>query len=105
MVSGVNLAYKDAEYTIIPKIPFGDITDPIAAARAKNDPEEGIFATAQRLEQMLGRAFRAADDQNEVLITDIMFKLFLAKYKYMLSPWVRELVHCVDVLPEPLEAL
>lgn len=105
MGTGVSLDYRAAEYAVIPKMPFENISDPLLVARSAEDPEHGIFQAAKNLLQMTGRLVRAPDDQGETLITDEMFGMFRGRYKYMLPKYFWDVVRKVDELPEPLEAL
>lgn len=105
MTMGVDLKYKDAEYTIIPKIPFENITDPLFIARSKADPDYGFYIAAQTLLQAIGRAMRAEDDQCETLITDKNFEVYMTRYRHMLPRYFWDAVQQVKELPEPLPTL
>jgi Rad3-related DNA helicase len=105
MGTGVNLPYKDAEYAIIPKIPFENPYDPLLMAKSAEDPEHGYFQAAKTLLQMVGRIVRAEDDRGETLITDTNFQIFRTKYKYLLPQYFWQAFQKIDELPEPPEAL
>lgn len=104
--TGISLDGRQCEYTIIPKIPFESITDPLNMARAAEDPNYGIYQAAQTLIQSIGRAMRSAKDQNETLITDSVFGMFYnGSYRKMLPNWIWDAVQRVESLPAPLEGL
>jgi Rad3-related DNA helicase len=103
--TGIDLKYKDAQYTIIPKIQFPDITDPLYIARSEDNPDYGWYYAGMKFTQSIGRAMRAADDLNETLVTDSMFGVMMSRYRRMIPDWVWSAVRKTPNLPEPLEAL
>ena len=68
--TGVDFKYQIAEYQIIPKVPFPDMSSPLVKARAKHDKEYIPYVTMQTLVQNAGRPVRADDDHGETFITD-----------------------------------
>lgn len=103
--TGIDLKYQDAQYTIIPKVPFPDITDPLHVARSEDNPDYGWYHAGTKLTQSIGRAMRAEDDQNETLITDMSFGTFMSRHRRMIPDWLWAAVTRVTQLPYPLEAL
>ena len=103
--TGIDLAYKGAQYTIIPKVPFPDINDPLLIARAEDHPDFSWYHAGLTFTQAIGRAMRAEDDLNETLVTDAAFGRFMSSYRGMIPDWVWAAVRLVPTLPEPLEAL
>jgi Rad3-related DNA helicase len=103
--TGIDLKYRDAQYTIIPKVPFPDITDPLHVARSEDNPDYAWYHAGIKMTQSLGRAMRAADDLNETLITDATFGAFMARHRRLIPNWVWPAVCRVKQLPMPLEAL
>lgn len=103
--TGIDLPYKQAQYTIIPKMPFPDMTDPLLAARAEDHPDYAYYHAGIAFTQSIGRAMRAVDDLNETLVTDAAFGAFMSRYRNMIAEWVWSSVKRVATLPAPLEAL
>jgi len=104
-MTGIDLPGTLAEYTIIPKIPFADITDPLHKARSEDNPDYGWYDAGLKLVQSIGRAMRSKDDRNECLITDKAFGAYLGQHKNMLPDWIRSAVVRVTELPTPAERL
>jgi Rad3-related DNA helicase len=102
--TGIDLKYKQCEYTIIPKVPFPDITDPLHMARSEDNPDYSWYHAGIKLTQSIGRAMRAEDDQNETLITDMAFGTFMSRHRQMIPGWIWDAVQ-VGTPPSPLEAL
>lgn len=103
--TGIDLKYKDAQYTIIPKVPLPDWTDPWLKARTEDHPDYAWYHAGIALTQSLGRAMRADDDQNETLIIDAVFGEYMSRFHYMIPEWVWPSVQYVRELPMPLEPL
>lgn len=105
IVEGHSFAYRDAEYTIIPKIPFADTRSPIHRARTSLDRTYGMLETCVAVRQMSGRAMRADDDQNETLILDRQFLWLHRTYKRFFPPDFNESIKILRYLPAPLPSL
>lgn len=103
--TGINLPYKLAEYTVVPKMFMPDITDPLLVARTEDHPDYAWSHAGMVFTQAIGRAMRAEDDLNEVLVTDATFGRFMSQYRRMIADWVWPAVQYVNVLPNPLQGL
>lgn len=71
--TGTDFPYTDAEYQIIPKVPFPDFKAPLVKARIARDKEYVPYVTMQTITQATGRVMRAVDDQGETFILDQNF--------------------------------
>ena len=105
IVEGHSFPYRDAEYTIIPKIPFSDTRTLIHQARSRLDKTYGMLETAIAIRQMSGRAMRAEDDQNETLILDRQFIWLHRSYRRFFPHDFNESIQHIRSLPTPLPSL
>lgn len=106
MTTGVSLDGKQCEYTIIPKIPFENIVDPLYIARSREDLEYGVNRAAQILLQAIGRPVRSETDQAEAFILDQNFDLYIrGRFRKMLPKYFWDSVRYIDQLPPPLVRL
>ena len=105
IVEGHSFPYRDAEFTLIPKIPFLDQTTPIHRARKTHDRMYGILETCIAVRQMSGRAMRADDDQNETLILDSQFVWLHRMYRGFFPLDFNESIQHLKCLPKPLPPL
>ena len=97
--TGWDFPYAECEYQIIAKIPFPDSSDPIVAARSRDDEDYAGYVAMMALVQMAGRGMRAADDQCEVFIVDDNAKWFMWKYRKFAPFWFTQAVKWLKVLP------
>lgn len=104
MGTGVDLPFKDCEYTIIPKMPF-ESPSRVSEERAKTDKFEWVYNAAESVIQYIGRAMRDPKDQNECFILDANFEMFRTRFHKMIPSWIWETVQLIGCLPQPLEAL
>lgn len=98
---GYNFAFKAAEFTIIPKVPFADTRSPIHKARAKSDKYHGILETCVEIRQSVGRIVRADDDQGEAFILDEQFGWVYRQHRRFFPPDFIAAVKPVQYLPAP----
>ncbi len=104
--TGLDFPGKDAEYQIIPKLPFVPIKgDPIMEARCRKkqggDPGYADYLMAQTLTQQFGRAMRSAQDQSETFILDDNWLWVRSRLKQYFPTWVWPLVRRMDHPPSP----
>jgi Rad3-related DNA helicase len=72
--AGINLKYQLCKFMLLLKMPNADTKHPVVEARMKLDPEWYTVQTIVSLLQMLGRGFRAEDDECVVYVLDTYFK-------------------------------
>ena len=99
ITEGHSFAYRDAEYVIVPKIPFADTRTEIHRARVKTDRTYGMLETAVAVRQMFGRAMRAEDDQCEGLILDKQFEWLHRSFRRLFPPDFNESIKHLRYLP------
>lgn len=78
---GFNFPYSDAEYAILPKVPFPDHRSPIHQARSRGNKTYGMLEVCISIRQSLGRHVRADNDQGESFILDESFSWLLRSYR------------------------
>ena len=107
VTTGVDLPGAQAEYCVIPKIPYPDMRSKVLKARAKFDPDYPAYIAAQTLVQATGRGMRSADDRFESAIFDGNWGWFIRRYAGFTPRWWRKAVRRVSwqKLPAPPEAL
>lgn len=76
MGTGWDFPRDDAEWQIISKVPFPDMTSKVMKRRKEQDDAYPIKMAAQELGQQLGRPMRAADDRAESFCVDDMIGWF-----------------------------
>lgn len=106
--TGTDFPYTTAEYQIIPKVPFPDLSSPLVQARTRVDPEYGFYIAMQNLVQAAGRIVRADDDQGETLILDSNFGWLRARHWDFAPRWFHAAVKTIKAdgePPDPLPAL
>lgn len=103
--TGINLPLKECEYSIVPKMPFADITDPLHVARSEDNPDYGLYDAGMTFTQTVGRHIRSQADQGETLVTDAAFGQFITRHRRYIPDWIWAAVKKVRVLPDPLPAL
>lgn len=105
IVEGHSFPYREAEWAMVPKIPFADTKTDIFKARAKTDRSHGMLETCVAIRQMLGRSMRAEDDQSEGIILDKQFEWLYRSYKRLFPQDFIESVKMVATLPAPPPSL
>ena len=105
IAQGYDFPYADAEFVIIPKVPFADTRSLVMQARVRSDKQYQNYVAALKLVQQCGRAMRAKDDQCEIFILDTNFGWFLRAAKAMLPAWFRKAIVTTGMNPEPPVAL
>lgn len=107
MTTGIDFPYRDAEYLVVPKVPFPDIRTAIAKARQRRDANYRNEIALQTLLQMIGRAMRAVDDQCEVAIFDehVVWFIKQERRKGNVPDYIWEALKFITRLPEPLPKL
>jgi len=105
IAEGFNFPYRDAEYAIMPKVPFADQRSPIHQARARGNRTYGMFEVCVAIRQALGRHVRADDDQGESFILDESFGWLLRSYRKYFPADFLESVKQVAYLQPPPPAL
>ena len=101
--TGFDFPGRDAEYVIIPKLPWPFARTPIMERRNHEDDEYIANMIMQGLIQMAGRAMRRTTDLSEVFILDDQWKWFGPKYAHLATPWFY--VRTVESIPKPPPAL
>jgi len=104
--TGYDFPYRDAEYQIIPKLPFPVIKgSPIMEARCHKrkggDPTYGNYLMVQSLCQMIGRPMRAPDDRCETFILDNNWFWVRAALRTYFPRWVFPLLRKAEFPPDP----
>jgi len=81
--------FKDelCRFQVITKVPFPDTTDPLMAARCKEDKDYGMMIAAQKLMQMTGRGMRSETDWCTNFIIDDSISWFLRQYRGFVASW------------------
>lgn len=103
--TGWDFPYSECEYQIISKIPFPDSSDPIIAARSKDDPDYAGYIAMMTLVQAAGRGMRAPDDQCEIFIVDDNAKWFMFRFRQFAPAWFLNSVKWLKEIPAPLPLL
>lgn len=83
--TGWDFPDSQAEWQIIPKLPFADRTDPVFQARDESDPEYANYETMQQLVQACGRGTRHPEDKCMTMVTDDAIGGF-RKYAKIFAP-------------------
>lgn len=107
ITTGYDFPGVDAEYQFVIKVPFIDQRGPVMKARCEDDPEYGMYLTAQNLVQMCGRLMRGPDDSSETFILDKHINWLLmkadrgGKYRHLFPQWFLNLVQYPSGQPRP----
>lgn len=106
IAEGIATHNSDAEYQIIPKLPFVVIKgNPIMEARCRKkkggDPSYADYLMVQALTQQFGRTMRAQDDRSETFILDDNFFWVRRKLREHFPAWVWPLLSKMDNPPSP----
>lgn len=111
--TGLDFAYGEAEYQVIPKLPFPVVKGSrIMEARCNKkqggDPEYADYLMVQHLVQSCGRIMRAPDDRGETFILDMNLNWVRTRCKRQFPAWFNSLfrrrVSPPDDPPPPLYA-
>ena len=110
IATGHDFPYREAEYQIIPKVPFivkynSNIMQRRCHKRKGGDPEYDIYTAAQTLAQAFGRLMRAEDDRGETIIFDANFGRVYKRLSRHFPAWVLPLIQRVRTLPKPAPSL
>lgn len=103
MSTGVDLPFDQCRFVVIPKLPFGDRSDPVLVARSasKLGKSLGLQDTANNLVQAYGRAMRAEDDWGVTWLLDGNYEWFRHSARFDLPRWFMEAVRLYDPTPRP----
>lgn len=107
VTTGWDFPYTDAEYQIILKLPFPDMSNKLMRARSQYDKLYAAVHCATQLQQMAGRVMRAPDDQGETFILDNHCGWFCSKHAdlFNLAWWqFYQFVKQVPAPPPPLRS-
>lgn len=99
ITTGIDLAYSTAEYQIIAKVPFPDISSPVVYARSQLDPQYVVYVTIMTLVQAAGRVMRAPDDRGETFVVDNNVNWLVRRAGKMVPRWFREAIRRVSSVP------
>ncbi len=99
--TGYDFPYIDAEYQIIPKIPFHDGRSKIVKARQEEDKDYGPYRAMQALVQTVGRIMRAKDDRGESFILDDHILWFRRKYSHFAPKTFHQFFKEILSIPAP----
>lgn len=100
---GVDFKYTQAEYGILAKVPFPDISAPLVKARMQRDKEYVSYLTLQAIVQFSGRGMRVEDDQFETLIVDGNFGWLRARNWSFAPNWFHAAVRTLgEDAPSPV---
>jgi len=105
VTTGVDFKFTDAEYQIVPKIPFPDSTSKVLRAREKRDKHYALYLTMMTLVQTTGRCMRAIDDQCETFILDSHFGWLRRRYRKFAPQWFWQAVQRCTSAPAPPQHL
>ena len=105
ITEGHSFPYAQAEYCIIPKVPFPDTRGPVYAARSAHSKNHSMLDTCVTLHQMTGRGMRAEDDHCETLIPDRNFEWLHRGFRRLFPLDFNEAVRRVSYAPDPLPKL
>ena len=108
ITTGYDFPLLEAEYNIIPKIPFPPIQSKIMKARQEADPDYRDHLTSITLAQMCGRTARTPDCISQTLILDDHAEYFIprALKRGLLAPWFKTFYDvCRNGVPSPLPKL
>jgi Rad3-related DNA helicase len=98
----------EAEFQVVLKAPFPDLSDPVVAARKENRPVYPQYVMAQNLVQMCGRGLRHRNDRCETLVVDGCALSVFKRRPGVFPQWFRKRVvqsESVHLLPDPLPKL
>lgn len=108
--TGYDFLYQDAEYQIIPKLPFpvvkgSRIMEARCIKKKGGDPGYRDYLMIMRLVQACGRIMRAPDDQGETFIIDDNMRWVWNSRRMDFPAWFRRLYRRSITMPEPPAAL
>lgn len=101
IAEGFNFPFSDAEYAMLPKVPFADHRSPIHKARSRGNRTYGMLEVCTAIRQALGRHVRAQMDQGESFIFDESFEWLLRSYRRFFPRDFLESVNRIHYLPTP----
>jgi Rad3-related DNA helicase len=102
VATGYNFPGAEAEYMVIPKVPFPDRSHPIVVARECVDREYTAHHTMQLMDQAAGRPRRQHSDRCETIIMDENMSWFWRRYSYLATPDFHNRYQSMSFLPKPI---
>ena len=101
---GFDFPAKEAEYSILSKLPYPDGRSELMKRRAKDDDEYLANITMQAVVQQAGRAMRGIEEQTESYMLDTNWGWFYKKYVHLAPSWFNSRYEeRVPLPPPPLE--
>ncbi len=101
MTTGWDFPFSECEFQIIGKLAFPDLSNPLVAARKKEDKEYIPYITMQQLVQAVGRGSRAEDDSCETFCTDAVIQGFMRRYGKFAPDYFIEAYNERATIPRP----
>lgn len=87
MTQGVDLKDDLCRFSVMAKVPWPPMQDPVVKARMEMDPSWYSYKTAQTIVQAPGRGVRSATDYAETYLLDPAFQRFFNQAKGHLPKW------------------
>jgi Rad3-related DNA helicase len=100
--TGYDFPGTEAEYVIIPKVPFPDRSKPIVCAREAIDREYSSHHAMQTIVQAVGRPRRTPTDRCEALIADSNMGWFWQRNHYLAPQSFKDCYQESATLPRPI---
>lgn len=87
MTEGVDLKEDLARFTVLTKVPYLPINDPVVKARMELDNTWYGYRSIMTMIQAAGRGVRSKEDWCAIYLLDPGFVKFITRYKYIFPPW------------------
>lgn len=105
VTEGLDFPMQQAEYQIIAKMPFPDMSDPLTKVRKKRDKDYIPYQVLQHVVQMTGRIVRSMEDQGETWVIDDHFGWLRSGYYHYLPRWFETAIKTLPKREPPPKAL
>ncbi len=99
--TGWDFPGEAAHYQILAKVPWPNPTEPLTAARTRDDSDYPAYHALTQIVQAAGRIVRAEDDYGETFVLDDHVDWMMKRYPRMVPTWFANAYRSAESMPRP----